>query len=104
MKLFLYFSMIDESFDLFYCKSVDIPDFAMCFTTLFHTKDFTKDLFYFLYSIAMTNPSCCSSYSTTGGIFLLVLYLGSRPFLFPFALVDKNWTQKAFSPHLCVQF
>lgn len=54
MRLFLYFSMIDESFDLFYCKSVDIPDFAMCFTTLFHTKDFTKDLFYFLYSIAMT--------------------------------------------------
>ena len=32
----------------------------------------------FIYFPVMTNPSCCSFYSATGGIFLLVLYAGGQ--------------------------
>ena len=44
--LFLVLSL-DESFDLFFCKTVELSNFSMCFAVFFQTKDFIRKQFYF---------------------------------------------------------
>lgn len=62
----------------------------MGFTIVFQTKDFIRQYLYLRIPPSYDKSRLLYSYSTTGGIFLLVLYLKSSPVAMgrPFSFVQ----------------